>query len=125
MAKIAISINDSNILVFDPYHVSEAKRIDSNKTLLVFPDGGKMEVAIPLDILFVCLRGRRELPKWQTFDGFRVRCKWEGGPIWRIAINPFEDPKLSIEAMFRSQDFAIFMPPKSGVFMPKRLDFIL
>lgn len=124
MGKIAISVNDSNILVVDPYHIQECKRIDSNKTLLIFPDNGKMEVAIPQDIFFVCLRGRREIPKWRQFSGFRVRCRWEGGPIWRIAINPFEDPRLIIESMFRSQDFAIFMPPESGVFMPKRLDFI-
>jgi hypothetical protein len=124
MANIALSINESNVLVFDPYHLQEAKRLDSNRTLLIFPDGSKLEVKLPQDILFVCLRGRKELPKWHTFSGFRVRCRWEGGPIWRIAIHPFEDPKLLLEAMFRSQDFAIFQPPLSGVFMPKRLDII-
>lgn len=122
MAKIALSINESNVFVFDPYFVQECKRIDSNRTLLIFPDSSKIEISIPQDILFVCLRGRRELPGWRKFSGFRIRARWEGGPIWKISIHPFEDTKLLIEAMFRSQDFAVFMPPASGVFMPKRLD---
>lgn len=123
MARIALSINDSDVCVFDPLHIEEARRLGSNRCMLIFPDSASIEIAIPQDILFVCLRGRKELPGWQTFSGFRVRAYSEGGPIWRIAIHPFEDSKLLVEAMFRSKDFAIFLPPNAA-FMPTRLGII-
>lgn len=123
MAKIVLSINDSDICVFDPYAVQEARRIASDRCQVIFGDGGKIDIAMPLDILFVCLRGRKELAGWQSYSGFRVRAASDGGPIWRVSIHPFEDPKLVVEAMFRSKDFAIFLPPKS-VFMPTRLGII-
>lgn len=107
---------------FNPKEIEEAIRLNALETLLLFPGGRRITVEMPRDILFIVFNGRREIPQWHTYKGFRVRAKRRDGNVWQIAINPFEDPDLRVEAYFRSKDIAIFLPPESGRQVPFRIE---
>lgn len=109
---IALTVAEKTY-TFDPKRVEQAVRLNAIETLLTFPDGGRMSLEMPRDILFIILNGRREIPNWRSYRGFRVRAWRKDGNVWRINIHPFENPALVVEAHFRSKDIAIFLPPEN------------
>jgi hypothetical protein len=107
---------------FDPHKVSESSRLSAVETLLTFPDGRRINLEMPQDILFIVLNGRREIPGWKKYRGFRARAWRKENNVWRIMIHPLEDPRMLIEAHFRSKDCAIFLPPHYSPPPPFRIE---
>ena len=102
--------------------IKKAERLNAFETLLIDEDEARLKIALPQDILFIILNGRREIPKWQEFKGFRVHAWRKDGNVWRILMHPLEDERLVIEAHFRSRDVAIWLPPERPHHEPRRIE---
>lgn len=114
---LALTVGDKNYQ-FDPFRIEQCIRINAVETLLKFPDGGKITVEMPQDILFVIFNGRREFKDWMSYKGFRVFARRKDGNIWHITLHPLGEPDTILEAHFRSKDCAIFLPPDNLRHMP-------
>lgn len=107
---LVLTVNERKTYQFDPKDIASATKLSGSQTLLMFDGGRNITVDLPRDVLFMILRGRRELPKIEGLSGdVRAQVKQDSGPIFLLALFPVEKPDMILKCVFRSKESSIYL----------------